>query len=72
MSSLMRNVNGLLDEEDAIVQVDWDQQKPLAQELEVIGVPTLIIYMHGRETARYSGIIDKGELAKRICRKNGK
>ncbi len=72
MSSLMRNVAHLLDEQDAIVQVDWDQQKKLAQELEVFGVPTLLIYICGREVARRSGIMSNDDLAKLIIEaKNG-
>lgn len=66
MSSLMKKVDGILDEGDTIVQIDWDQQKKLAQELEVFGVPTLLIYVGGREVARYSGIMRKNELLKRI------
>lgn len=66
MSALMRKVDGLLDEQDAIVQIDWKQQKQLAQELEVVGVPTLLIYIEGREVARYLGKMEKDELLKRI------
>lgn len=66
MSSLMKKVDGILDEGDTIVQIDWDQQKKLAQRLEVFGVPTLLIYLDGNEVARYSGIMNKNELVKRI------
>ena len=66
MSSLMRNVAHLLDEEDTIVQVDWDQHKKLAQELEVFGVPTLLMYICGREVARRSGTMSNDDLAKLI------
>jgi len=66
MSILMHKVVSALDEYDKIVQVDWDQQKRLAQELEVFGVPTLLIYVGGTEVARYSGSMSKGGLLKRI------
>lgn len=68
MSSLMRKIDGLLDEQDQVVQVDWDRQKELAQELEVVGVPTLLIYIGGREVARYSGTMTRNELVKRIIK----
>jgi thioredoxin 1 len=66
MSSLMRDVANILDEHDAIMQVDWNQQKKLAQKLDVVGVPTLLIYLSGKEVARYSGSMSKGSLLKRI------
>ncbi|MBC8180322.1 thioredoxin family protein [candidate division KSB1 bacterium] len=68
MSSLMRKVDGILDEQDAIVQIDWDQQKQFASDLEVIGVPSLLIYVRGDEIARYSGIMSKDELIKRVLK----
>jgi thioredoxin 1 len=66
MASLMRNVAEFLDEQDAIVQVDWDKQKRLAQRLEVFGVPTLVIYINGRELVRYSGTMNRDDFMKRI------
>jgi len=60
MSSLMLNVTDFLDERDAIVQVNWDEQRRLAQELEIFGIPTLLIFASGCERARYYGTM-KGE-----------
>lgn len=64
MSSLMTRVQDLLDENDTIVQVDWDHQRGLAQESEVLGVPTLLIFAQGREVARYYGTLNEDELRK--------
>lgn len=66
MSSLMRIMADLLDEQDAIVQIDWDQHRGLAQKLEVFGVPTLLIYISGCERARYSGTMNKQDLIRGI------
>lgn len=66
MRVLMSNVADILDDQDAIVHVDWDQQKRLAQELDIFGVPTLLIYINGREIVRYSGTMNKNVLFKRI------
>lgn len=66
MSSVMHNMTEFLDEQDAIVQLDWSQHRRLAQELEVLGVPTLLIYFHGCEVARYSGTMNEDDLRKRI------
>ncbi|MGP8320102.1 MAG: thioredoxin family protein [Methanosarcinaceae archaeon] len=67
MSSLMRNVAELLDKEDTIVQIDWEQQKHLTQKLEVFGVPTLLIYIDGCEAARRSGTMNRDDLMKLIA-----
>lgn len=66
MSSLMGDVQDLLDDQDAIVQVNWDQQRKLVKEFEVLGVPTLLIFICGNEVARYYGTINKEDLGKCI------
>ncbi|UCG14392.1 MAG: thioredoxin family protein [Deltaproteobacteria bacterium] len=66
MSSVMHNMTELLDEQDTIVQLDWNQHRRLAWELEVYGVPTLLIYIRGREVARFSGVMSEDELVRRI------
>ena len=62
MSSLMADVQHLLDEQDSIVQVDWDRERQLVRELEILGVPTLLIFVCGKEVARYYGTMSEGEL----------
>jgi thioredoxin 1 len=66
MASLMHNLADLLDEQDAIVQVDWDKQRRLAQKLGVFGVPTLVIYIDGRELVRHFGRMNRDDFMKRI------
>ena len=66
MSAVMRKVTDLLDEKDAIVQLDWDHHRGLARALEVFGVPTLLIYMKGNEVGRYSGTMSEGDLMWRV------
>ena len=66
MSKTMRKFGNLLDEPDIIVQIDWDQQKKLANELKVYGIPTLLIFSSGNEIGRYSGILAKDDLITKI------
>ena len=66
MSTTMRKLGNLLDEPDRIVQIDWDHQKKLANELKVYGVPTLLIFSSGSEIGRYSGILAKDDLMTKI------
>ena len=67
MSSLMGNLQDMLGGEDAIVQVDWDQERQLAQELEVLGVPTLLIFICGNEVTRYYGMLNEHDLRKCVA-----
>jgi thioredoxin 1 len=62
MSSLMADVKHLLDEKDSIVQVDWDHERQLAEDLDVLGVPTLLLFVGGNEVARYYGTMSEEDL----------
>jgi thioredoxin-like negative regulator of GroEL len=64
MSSLMGSVEHLLDEQDSIVQVDWDRERGLAETLAVLGVPTLLLFVCGNEVARYYGTMSEDDLKK--------
>jgi len=68
MLSLMGGVRDLLGEGDVIVQVDWDQQRQLAKKLDVLGVPTLLIFVCGHEVARYYGTMNKEDLRKCVIK----
>lgn len=63
----LREIDRCLDDHDAIVQVNWDQQEQLVEQLNVVGIPTLIIYQNGNEVARYLGVIEQDELLQKIC-----
>ena len=64
MSTLLADVQHLLDEQDSIVQVDWDQERQLAQKLDILGVPTLLLFFLGNEVARYYGTMTEDDLKK--------
>ena len=66
MSTIMCKLKNLLDEQDSIVEIDWDQEKQLVNNLEVYGIPTLLIFSRGTEIARYSGIAATGDLMTKI------
>jgi len=71
MSSLMADVQHLLDEQDSIVQVDWDRERQLVRELEILGVPTLLIFVRGKEVARCYGTMSEGELRNCVVEAKG-
>lgn len=45
-----------------IVKVDVDEQTDLAVQLQVMGVPTFMVYRHGREVWRQAGAMTKTAL----------
>ncbi len=47
-------------------EVNTDQAQALAARHGIRGIPTLILFKGGRETARVSGVMDKGSLARWI------
>lgn len=59
-------VKELLDGSAAVIQLDIDENKELAQQEEVEGIPTFIIYSNGEEQWRHSGEIDGNALLAKI------
>ncbi len=49
-----------------IVRIDADKNIALADELKVTGLPTLYLYINGKEVWNYSGYISKAELLEQI------
>ena len=67
VSSLIRELANLFDEHGIyITHVDWDQEKNLAKELNVSGVPTILFFALGREVTRHSGEIEKDDLIRML------
>jgi thioredoxin 2 len=48
--------------EIAVVKVDTDAEPGLASQFQIFSVPTLIMFVQGREVHRVSGALNKGEL----------
>ena len=66
MSDVMRRIKPMLDNTDAIIYIDWDLQRGLAKNLEVHGVPTLLINFAGNEDGRFSGMLSTEALTRHI------
>ncbi|MFK7000256.1 thioredoxin [Flavobacterium oreochromis] len=49
-----------------IVKIDADQNQQLAQDLQIEGLPTLILYQEGKETWKNLGFIKEEELRKKL------
>ena len=66
VSSLIHELAYLFDEQDTYIHLDWDQEKRLVKELNIIGVPTILIFSRGREVTRHSGEIEKDDLTRML------
>lgn len=66
MMPVVDQVKELLDGSAAVIQLEIDENKELAQQEEVEGIPTFIIYSNGKEQWRHSGEIDGNALLAKI------
>lgn len=66
MMPVVDQVKELLDGSAAVIQLDIDENKEFAQQEEVEGIPTFIIYSNGKEQWRHSGEIDGNALLAKI------
>ena len=66
MMPVVDQVKELLDGSAAVIQLDIDENKELAQQEEVEGIPTIIIYSNGEEQWRHSGAIDGNAVLAKI------
>lgn len=66
MMPVVAQVKELLDGDAAVIQLDIDENKELASEAKVDGIPTFIIYRDGKEQWRHSGEIDGNALLAKV------
>lgn len=66
MMPVVEQIRELVGDSAKIYQLDVDKDSELADEQEVTGTPTFILYSDGREVWRYSGEIDGNVLLQKI------
>lgn len=66
MMPVVEQVKELLDGNATVIQLDIDENRQLAGQVEVEGVPTFIIYRDGEEQWRHSGEIDGNALLAKV------
>ena len=49
-----------------IVKIDVDEHTDLAVQMNVMGIPTLMLYQHGKELWRQPGVLTKAALTQVI------
>lgn len=62
MSPILKEVKEALGEKVSVIKIDVDKNQELATQLQVRGVPTLILYKNGKQLWRQSGVVQKNDL----------
>ena len=62
MSPVLKEVKDSFGDVASVIKIDVDKNQELASQLQVRGVPTLILYKNGKQLWRQSGIVQKNEL----------
>lgn len=66
MGPILENVKKKMGDSASILKIDVDKNQKLASELNISGVPTLIIYKNGKQIWRQSGVVDANTLQQKI------
>lgn len=62
MIPILKEVKDALGEKANVIKIDVDKNQGLAAQLQVRGVPTLILYKNGKQLWRQSGVVQKNDL----------
>lgn len=66
LAPILKDVKTELGDAVKIVKIDVDKNQPLAQNYQVKGVPTLILFKNGKQVWRQSGVVQKSQLVQLI------
>ncbi|WP_191858799.1 thioredoxin [Hanstruepera ponticola] len=66
MSPILKEVKDIIGDKVSVIKIDVDKNQELAAQLQVRGVPTLILYKNGKQLWRQSGVVQKIDLIKLI------
>ncbi len=62
MSPILKEVKDVVGEKVSIIKLDVDKNPQTANQYQVQGVPTLILFKNGKIIWRKSGVVPKSEL----------
>lgn len=66
MSPILKQVKDELGDAVKIIKIDVDKNQALAQNFQVRGVPTFVLFKNGKQVWRQSGMVSKADLKQRI------
>lgn len=62
LAPILKQVKNEVGDTVKIIKIDVDKNQPLAASYKVMGVPTLILFVEGKQVWRQSGVLQKQEL----------
>ncbi len=62
LAPILKQVKDSLGDKVRIIKIDVDKNPVIAQNLQITGVPTIIIYKNGAQKFRQSGVVPAGQL----------
>ncbi len=62
LAPILKQVKNEVGDTVKIIKIDVDKNQPLSTSYKVMGVPTLILFVDGKQVWRQSGVLQKQEL----------
>ncbi|NNE32449.1 MAG: thioredoxin [Winogradskyella sp.] len=62
LAPILEDVKEVLGDQIKIVKIDVDKNQNLATKYQVRGVPTMLLFKHGKQVWRQSGVLQKNEI----------
>lgn len=62
LAPILKQVKQELNDKVKIIKIDVDKNPVIAQNLQISGVPTIVIYHNGEQKFRQSGVIPANQL----------
>lgn len=66
LAPILMDVKKDLGDQVKIIKIDVDKNQTLAQQFQVRGVPTLMLFKNGKQLWRKSGVLTKSDLKQAI------
>jgi thioredoxin 1 len=62
MAPILKEVSGRIGEKGRIIKIDIDKNRAIAEKLQIMSVPTFILYKNGKVLWKKSGVMSAQQL----------
>ncbi|HLF52540.1 thioredoxin [Flavobacterium sp.] len=62
LAPILKDVKAELGDNVSIIKIDVDKNQGLAEQYQVRGVPTMLLFKNGKQLWRQSGVLSKNDL----------